>query len=165
ADGERGHRRIVPRGKQPRPLWTGAISFGLVNVPVRVYTAVHEHKLQFHLVHAKDDGPIGYEKVCKLEDKPVPDDEIVKAFALGTRKLVHLEDEDFEAAQIEGGARTIDLEDFVPYDQIDPIYFAHTYLVGPQAGAERPYALLVKAMEESGLAGIGKFVMRGRQYL
>ena len=155
----------MPRGKQPRPLWTGAISFGLVNVPVRVYTAVHEHKLQFHLVHAKDDGPIGYEKVCKLEDKPVPDDEIVKAFALGTRKLVHLEDEDFEAAQIEGGARTIDLEDFVPYDQIDPIYFAHTYLVGPQAGAERPYALLVKAMEESGLAGIGKFVMRGRQYL
>ena len=156
---------IVPRRKQPRSLWTGAVSFGLVNVPVRVYTAVHEHKLRFHLVHAKDDGPIGYEKVCKLEDKPVPDGEIVKAFEVSKGKLVHLEDEDFEAAQIEGGARTIELEDFVPYDQIDPTFFAHTYLVGPQDGAEHAYALLVRAMEESGLAGIGKFVMRSRQYL
>jgi Ku protein len=155
----------VPRGRQPRSLWTGAISFGLVNVPVRVYTAVHEHKLRFHLVHAKDDGPIGYEKVCKLEDKPVPDDEIVKAFEVSKGKLVHLEDEDFEAAQVESGARTIELEDFVPYEQIDPTFFAHTYLVGPQDGAEHAYALLVKAMEDSGLAGIGKFVMRSRQYL
>jgi DNA end-binding protein Ku len=155
----------VPRGKQPRSLWTGAISFGLVNVPIRVYTAVHEHKLRFHLVHAKDDGPIGYEKVCKLEDKPVADDEIVKAFEVSKGKLVHLEDEDFEAAQVESRARSIDLEDFVPYDQIDPTFFAHTYLVGPQDGAEHAYALLVKAMEDSGLAGIGKFVMRSRQYL
>jgi DNA end-binding protein Ku len=151
--------------RAPRSLWTGAISFGLVNVPVKVYTAVHEHKLRFQLVHAKDDSPIGYEKVCKLEEKPVPDDEIVKAFEVSKGKVVHLENEDFEAAQVEGGAHTIDLEDFVPYDQIDPTFFAHTYLVGPQDGAERAYALLVKAMEDSGLAGIGKFVMRNRQYL
>ena len=155
----------MPRQRAPRSLWTGAISFGLVNVPVKVYTAVHEHKLRFHLVHEKDDGPIGYEKVCKLEDKPVPDDEIVKAFEVSKGKLVHLADEDFEAAQVDGGGHTIDLEDFVPYDQIDPTFFAHTYLVGPQDGAERAYALLVRAMADSGLAGIGKFVMRNRQYL
>jgi len=155
----------MPRQRAPRSLWTGAISFGLVNVPVKVYTAVHEHKLRFQLVHAKDDSPIGYEKICKREGKPVPDDEIVKAFEVSKGKLVHLEDEDFEAAQVDGGGHTIDLEDFVPYDQIDPTFFAHTYLVGPQDGAERPYALLVKAMEDSGLAGIGKFVMRNRQYL
>jgi DNA end-binding protein Ku len=155
----------MPRQRAPRSLWTGAISFGLVNVPVKIYTAVHEHKLRFHLVHAKDDGPIGYEKICKLEDKPVPDDEIVKAFEVAKGKVVHLEDEDFEAAQVEGGARAFELEDFVPYDQIDPTFFAHTYLVGPQDGAEQAYALLVKAMEDSGLAGIGKFVMRNRQYL
>lgn len=155
----------MPRQRAPRSLWTGAISFGLVNVPVKVYTAVHEHKLRFHLVHAKDDGAIGYEKVCKVEDKPVPDDEIVKAFEVSKGKLVHLADADFEAAQVEGSARTFELEDFVPYDQIDPTFFAHTYLVGPQDGAERPYALLVRAMEDSGLAGIGKFVMRNRQYL
>jgi len=148
----------------PRSLWTGSISFGLVNVPVRVYSAVHEHKLRFHLVHAKDDGPIGYEKICKVEAKAVPGDEIVKAFEYRKGEFVQLTDEDFEAVQAEG-QHTIDLEDFVPYEQIDPVFFAHTYLVGPQEGAERPYSLLVRAMEESGLAGIGKFVMRNRQYL
>jgi DNA end-binding protein Ku len=155
----------MPRGRGPRSLWTGSISFGLVNVPVKVYTAVHEHKLRFHLVHEADDGPIGYEKICKVENKPVPDDEIVKAFEVAKGKLVHLDDEDFEAAQVEAGARALELEDFVPYEQIDPTFFAHTYLVGPQEGAEHAYALLVKAMEDSGLAGIGRFVMRNRQYL
>jgi DNA end-binding protein Ku len=148
----------------PRSLWSGSISFGLVNVPVRVYSAVHEHKLQFHLVHEKDDGPIGYEKVCKLEDKPVSNDEIVKAFEYKKGELVHLTDEDFKAVQVEG-QRRIELEDFVPYDEIDPTFFAHTYLVAPDEGAEKTYALLARAMEESGLAGIGKFVMRNRQYL
>jgi DNA end-binding protein Ku len=148
----------------PRALWSGSISFGLVNVPVRMYSAVHEHKLQFHLVHAKDDGPIGYQKICKLEDKPVPSSEIVKAYEFKKGEFVPLSDEDFDAVQVEG-QRTIDLEDFVPYEDIDPAFFAHTYLVGPQDGAEKTYALLVKAMEQSGLAGIGKFVMRSRQYL
>jgi DNA end-binding protein Ku len=148
----------------PRALWTGSITFGLVNVPVRVYTAVHEHKLQFHLVHESDDGAIGYAKMCKLEGKPVDNDEIVKAYEHRKGELVHLTDEDFEAVQVEG-RHAIELEDFVPYEEIDPTFFAHTYLVGPQDGAEKVYALLVRAMEESGLAGIGKFVMRSRQYL
>ena len=147
-----------------RALWTGSISFGLVNVPVRVFSAVHEHKLRFHLVHERDDGPIGYEKFCKLEDKPVSDDEIVKAFEVRKGEFVHLSDEDFEAVQVEG-RHTIELEDFVPYDQIDPTFFAHTYLVGPQDGAEKTYALLARALTDAGLAGIGKFVMRNRQYL
>jgi DNA end-binding protein Ku len=148
----------------PRALWTGTITFGLVNVPVRVYSAVHQHKLDFHLVHEKDDSPIGYQKVCKLEEKPVPNDEIVKAYEFKKGEFVQLTDEDFEAVQVEG-QHSIDLEDFVPYEDIDPTFFAHTYLVGPQDGAEKTYALLVRAMEESGLAGIGKFVMRSRQYL
>jgi DNA end-binding protein Ku len=147
-----------------RALWSGSITFGLVNVPVRVYSAVHEHKLDFHLVHAKDDSPIGYQKICKLEDKPVPNDEIVKAYEFKKGEFVQLIDEDFEAVQVEG-RHTIDLEDFVPYEDIDPAFYAHTYLVGPQDGAEKTYALLVRAMEKSGLAGIGKFVMRSRQYL
>jgi DNA end-binding protein Ku len=148
----------------PRALWTGSITFGLVNVPVRIYSAVHEHRLQFHLVHEKDDGPIGYQKVCKLEDKPVSSDEIVKAYEFKKGEFVQLTDEDFAAVQVEG-QHTIDLQDFVPYDDIDPVYFAHTYLVGPQDGGEKTYALLAKAMEKAGLVGIGKFVMRSRQYL
>ena len=148
----------------PRPLWSGAITFGLVNAPVRVFSAVGEHKLHFHLLHRTDDSPIGYEKICKQEDKPVPDDEIVKAFEYAKGKFVYMEDEDFEAARVEG-ARTIDITDFVPYEEIDPIYFAHTYYVGPAEGAEHVYALLARAMEQSGLAGIAKFVMRDRQHL
>jgi DNA end-binding protein Ku len=159
-----GKQRARAKGRAPRALWSGSISFGLVNVPVRVFSAVHEHKLSFRLVHEADDGPIGYQKVCKLEDKPVSNDEIVKAFEYEQGEFVHLTDDDFAAAQVEG-QHSIDLQDFVPYDQIDPAFFSHTYLVGPQDGAERPYALLVRAMEESSLAGIGKFVLRGRQYL
>ena len=148
----------------PRALWTGSITFGLVNVPVRLYSAVSEHKLQFHFVHRKDDSPIGYQKICKLEEKPVPDKEIVKAFEYRKDEYVYMTDEDFQAARVEG-YKTIDITDFVPYEQIDPIYFAHTYYLGPQDGSEKVYALLVQAMERSELAAIAKFVMRDRQYL
>jgi len=148
----------------PRALWSGSISFGLVNVPVRLYPAVKEHTLHFQLVHEPDGSPIGYQKLCKAEDKPVPDEEIVKAFEYEKGEWVYMTDEDFQAARVEG-YRTIDITDFVPYDQIDPIYFAKTYYLGPQDGGERVYALLVQAMERSSLAGIAKFVMRDRQYL
>src|SRR5256886_1869385 len=148
----------------PRSLWSGSISFGLVNVPVRLYSAVQEHKLQFHFVHEKDNSPIGYEKICKKEDKPVPDDEIVKAFEFEKGEYVFMDEEDFRAAKVEG-YKTIDIVDFVPYDEIDPIFFAKTYYVGPDHGAEKVYSLLVKAMEDSELAGIAKFVMRDKQHL
>lgn len=148
----------------PRALWTGSISFGLVNVPIRLYSAVSEHKLHFHFVHEKDESPIGYQKVCKLEERPVPEKEIVKAFEYRKGEYVFMEDEDFKAARSEG-YKTIEITDFVPYAQIDPIYFAHTYYAGPQDGAEKVYSLLVRAMEDSELAAIAKFVMRDRQYL
>src|SRR5207248_3446829 len=148
----------------PRSLWSGSITFGLVNAPVRIYSAIEEHKLHFRLLHTKDDSPIGYEKICKKEGKPVADDEIVKAFEYAKGKYVYMEDEDFEAARVEG-ARTIDIADFVPYEDIDPIFFAKTYYVGPEEGAERVYSLLAQAMEESGLAAVAKFVMRDRQHL
>ncbi len=148
----------------PRSLWSGSISFGLVNVPVRLYSAVQEHKLHFNFVHEKDNSPIGYQKVCKKEDKPVPDDEIVKAFEYRKGEYVFMEDEDFQAARVEG-YKMIDIVDFVPYEEIDPIFFAKTYYVGPDRGAEKVYSLLVKAMEDSELAGIAKFVMRDKQHL
>ncbi len=148
----------------PRSIWSGSISFGLVNVPVRLYSAIQEHKLQFHFVHEKDSSPIGYQKICKKEDKPVPDDEIVKAFEFEKGEYVFMEDEDFAAAKLEG-YKSIDIVDFVPYEDIDPIFFAKTYYLGPDRGAEKVYSLLVKAMEDSELAGIAKFVMRDQQHL
>jgi DNA end-binding protein Ku len=147
-----------------RSLWTGSISFGLVNVPVRLYSAIDEHKLHFNLLHSKDDSPIGYEKVCKKEDKPVPDDEIVKAFEYKKGEFVYVTDEDFDAAKADG-YKTIEITDFVPRDDIDPIYYAKTYYVGPDEGAEKVYSLLVQAMERSGLTGIAEFVMRDQQHL
>ncbi len=149
---------------KPRAIWSGSITFGLVNAPVRIYSAIQEHQLHFHFVHRKDDSPIGYEKICKKEDKPVPDDEIVKAFEFAKGEYVYMEDEDFDAAKVPG-VRTIEISDFVPYADIDPIFFAKTYHVGPDKGAEKVYSLLVRAMEGSELAGIAKFVMRDKQYL
>jgi DNA end-binding protein Ku len=148
----------------PRAIWSGAITFGLVNVPVRMYSAIDEHKLHFHWVHEKDESPIGYQKICKLEDKPVPDDEVVKAFEFEPGEYVFMDEEDFEAARVEG-YKTIEITDFVPYEQIDPVYFARTYYLGPQEGGEKVYSLLTRAMDESGLAGIAKYVMRDRQNL
>jgi DNA end-binding protein Ku len=148
----------------PRAIWTGAISFGLVNVPVRMYSAVSEHDLHFNFVHEKDGSRIGYQKICKLEEKPVKDDEIVKAFEYEKGEYVYMSDEDFEAAQADG-YRAIDIRDFVPHEEIDPIYFEKTYYLAPEEGSEKVYELLRRAMEESSLAAVAKFVMRDRQHL
>ncbi|HET9324980.1 MAG TPA: Ku protein [Gaiellaceae bacterium] len=148
----------------PRAIWSGAISFGLVNVPVRMYSAIEERDVRFHLLHEKDDSRIGYEKICKAEERPVPDDEIVRAYEFEDGEYVYVTDEDLEAAEGES-YRTIDLEDFVAYEDIDPIYFEKTYYLGPAEGAERVYVLLLRAMEKSGLCGIGKYVMREKQHL
>jgi DNA end-binding protein Ku len=148
----------------PRAIWTGSIAFGLVNVPVRMYSAVEEHTLHFHFVHAPDGSRIGYEKICKAEDKPVPDDEIVKAFEYEKGEWVYMTGEDFEAAAAENH-RTIDIRAFVPFEEIDSIYFERTYYLGPEENGERVYSLLARAMADSGLAGVAKWVMRDRQNL
>jgi DNA end-binding protein Ku len=148
----------------PRAIWSGAISFGLVNVPVRMYSAISETDLHFHLVHEPDGGRIGYQKICKAEKEPVPDDEVVKAFEFKKDELVVLTDEDFAAAKAEG-VKSIEIEQFVPYEEIDPIYFERTYYLGPAEGADKVYGVLRKAMEESGLAAIGRYVMREKQHL
>jgi DNA end-binding protein Ku len=147
-----------------RAIWSGSISFGLVNVPVRMVSAVDEQDLHFHLLHAKDDSRIGYEKVCKQESKPVPDGEIVTAYEVADGEYVYMTEEDFQAA--EGSLlRTIDVREFVPFDEIDPVYFERTYHLAPDKGGERVYALFARAMDDAGLAGIGTFVMRNKQHL
>jgi DNA end-binding protein Ku len=148
----------------PRAIWTGSISFGLVNVPVRMYSAVDEQDVRFHLLHEKDDSRIGYEKICKEEGRPVPDDEIVRGYEVSEGEYVYITDEDLEAAAGES-YRSIDIQDFVAVDEVDPIFFERTSYLGPAAGGEKTYALLVRAMEESGLVGIASYVMRDKQQL
>jgi DNA end-binding protein Ku len=129
-----------------------------------MYSAIDEHKLHFNYIHEKDGSRIGYEKVCKSEGKAVPEDEIVKAFEWEKGEFVPMRDEDFQRAQ-EDTFKSIDISDFVDYSEIDPIFFERTYYLGPQDAAEKVYALLVRAMEDSGRAAIAKFVMRDRQHL
>lgn len=146
-----------------RALWSGSIVFGLVNAPVRLYAAIDEHDVELHLVHRKDGSRIGYEKICKEEDKPVPDDEIAKGYERNGR-IVLLEDEDFEAARGES-SKTVEISDFVSQDEIDPIYFERTYYLGPAEGAEKVYGLLVEAMARSELSAIVRFFFRDRERL
>jgi len=148
----------------PRAIWSGSISFGLVNAPVKMYSAIDEHDLELQLVHEKDGSPIGYRKVCKKEGEEVPADEIVKAYEASDGKLVYLTDADFRAAE-EESYRTIEILDFVPHAEIDPIVFQRTYYLGPAEGAEKVYALLVEAMEASELSAVARYVFRDRQQL
>jgi len=150
----------------PRAIWRGSISFGLVNVPVRMYAAISEQDLHFHMIHAKDESPIGYQKMCKKEDRPVPDDEIVRAYELDDGSMVVLDEQDFEAAKADG-YHAITVLDFVAYDEIDPIYFERTFYLGPQdeGAAAHVYTLLVKAIEDAGLAGICSYIFHNREQL
>jgi DNA end-binding protein Ku len=154
----------MPAAK-PRAVWTGSISFGLVNAPVRMYAAVSEQNLKFNLIHEKDGGRIGYQKICKLEEKVVPGDEIVKAYQVDEDEFVYLHDEDFEAAAPES-YKTITIHDFVPASQIDPIYFERTYYLGPADKPGEPvYALLVAAMEDADLVAVATYVFHERENL
>jgi DNA end-binding protein Ku len=148
----------------PRSIWSGSIAFGLVNAPVKMYSAIDEHDLELHLVHEKDGSPIGYEKMCKKEGKPVPADEIVKAYQSADGEFVYLTDADFRAAE-EEGYRTIEILDFVAADEIDPIVFQRSFYLGPAEGAEKVYALLVNAMEQAELSAIARYVFRDKQQL
>jgi DNA end-binding protein Ku len=148
----------------PRAIWKGSISFGLVNAPVAMYAAISERTLHFHLIHKPDRAPIGYEKVCKRHKTAVPDKEIARAFDL-KGKTVLLDDSDFEAARADG-YHAITVLDFVPLDQIDPIYFERTFFLGPaDESAEHVYALLAKALEQSDLAAVCSYIFHQREHL
>jgi DNA end-binding protein Ku len=146
-----------------RALWSGAISFGLVNAPVRMYTAISEHDVHFNLLHAGDAKRIHYRKVTD-SGREVPDDEIVKGFEVSDGEYVALSDEEIAAAQVEGD-KVIEIHEFVPLGEIDPIAFERTYYLGPAEGAERVYDLLARALEASGLVGVASFVFHDRDQL
>jgi DNA end-binding protein Ku len=147
-----------------RPIWSGTISFGLVSVPVRMYSATQSKELKFHFLDRRDLKPIGYDKVRKDTGKSVPPDEIVRGFEIEKGRYVPLEDEDLDRLDIEL-THTIDILDFVSGDEIDPIYYRKAYYLLPQDGAEKPYRLLVRALDETGKVGIAKVVIRNKQHL
>jgi DNA end-binding protein Ku len=147
-----------------RPIWNGSISFGLVNVPVKLYSATSPKEVRFHMLHDKDGGRIQQKRVCGIDGEEVPWEHITKGFEISKGRYVAVEKEELAAFHPKGN-KAIEIEDFVGLDEIDPIYYESTYYLVPDKGAAKPYALLNEAMKRTGKVGIGRFVLRTKQYL
>jgi DNA end-binding protein Ku len=147
-----------------RAIWSGTISFGLVSVPVRMFTATESKELRFNFLHKRDLTPIGYDKVRKDTGEHVDSDEVVRGFEIEKGRFVELSDDDLDRLDVEL-THAIDICDFVSLDEIDPIYFRKAYYLLPDQGAVKPYRLLARALEETGKVGIAKVVIRNKQHL
>ena len=147
-----------------RSIWTGSISFGLVNIPVRLYSAIHEHDVHFHQL-APDGSRIHYERVSEKTGKAIDYDKIRRGFETSKGHYVVFEPGELEGMQ-PASTKTVDIEDFVGLDEIDPVYYERTYLLAPDGdGAAKGYALLSSVMDDAQRVGIGKVVIRAKQYL
>jgi DNA end-binding protein Ku len=147
-----------------RAIWKGSISFGLVNIPIALYPATRREELKFRLLRKSDLSPVNYKRVAEKDGKEVPWDEIVKGYEYEKRKYVVLKDEDFERVDLEA-TQTVDIQDFVDQEEIDPMFFYKPYYLEPQKGGDKAYALLRDALKDSNKVGIAKVVIKTRQYL
>ena len=147
-----------------RAIWKGSISFGLVNIPIALYSATRREELKFRLLRKADLSPVNYKRVAEKDGKEVPWDQIVKGYEYEKGKYVVLKDEDFERVDLEA-TQTVDIKDFVDQDEINPMYFYKPYYLEPQKGGDKAYALLRDAFKDSNKVGIAKVVIKTRQYL
>ena len=147
-----------------RALWKGSISFGLVNIPIELHTAVRDHRPRFRMLHAKDRSPVRFQRVCIKDGHPVAWEDLVKGYEYAKGRFVVLTKEDFQAAALEK-TRTVDIIDFVKSEEIDARYFETPYYLVPAKGGERAYALLREAIREAGRIGIATFILREAQHL
>ncbi|MGH9077608.1 MAG: Ku protein [Acidimicrobiales bacterium] len=148
----------------PRSIWSGSVSFGLVNVPVKLVTATAPQDIRFHQLHDADGGRINQRRVCSVDGEEVDYTEIVKGYDLGGGRFVTIAPEELAALDPEG-TRSIDIEEFVDLADIDPVFFDKSYYLTPDGRAEKPYALLAEAMASTGKVALGRFVLRTKQYL
>jgi DNA end-binding protein Ku len=148
-----------------RSMWNGTISFGLVTIPVALYPATRREELSFRLLRKSDHSPVNYKRVAEADGKEVPWSDIVKGYEYEKGKFVEIKEEDFKRVDLEAAAQTIDIIDFVPVEEINPMYFQKPYYLEPAKGGEKPYALLREALGDSGRVGIAKVVIRTREHL
>jgi DNA end-binding protein Ku len=148
----------------PRAIWTGAISFGLVNVPVKLYSATSPKTVRFHQISAKTGARIRQKRVDPSTGDEVPFEEIVKGYEISPDRYVLIDPDELDALDPKA-TKTVDIEDFVDLEQIDPIYYDHSYYLAPNTGGEKAYRLLLDAMRESEKVGIGRVVIRSKQQL
>src|SRR5215813_5826177 len=147
-----------------RAIWKGSISFGLVNIPIALYPATRREELKFRLLRASDLSPVNYKRVAEKDGREVPWDQIVKGYEYEKGRYVVLKEEDFERVDLEA-TQTVDIQDFVEQEEIDPIFFYKPYYLEPQKGGDKAYALLRDALKDSGKVGIAKVVIKTREYL
>jgi len=147
-----------------RAIWKGAISFGLVNIPIALYPATRTEELKFRLLRARDLSPVNYKRVAEADGKEVPWDQIVKGYEYEKGKFVVLKDEDFQRVDIEA-TQTVDITRFVKLDEVNPIFFHKPYYMEPQKGGDKAYVLLREALRESEKIAIAKVVIKTRQHL
>ena len=147
-----------------RAIWKGSISFGLVNIPIALYPATRKEELSFRLLRKSDLSPVNYKRVAEKDGKEVPWDQIVKGYEYEKGKYVVLKEEDFQRVDLEA-TQTVDIQDFVDLDEIDPILFYRPYYLEPQKGGDKAYVLLRDSLERKKKVGIAKVVIKTRQYL
>ena len=145
-------------------IWSGAINFGLVTIPVKLFTAVKTDDLSFNMLHAKDEGRIKYERICSVDGKPVPWDEIVKGYEFEKGEYVILTDEDFKKVNPEA-TQSVDIVEFVELDKINPMFFDKPYYLEPTKQGRHAYALLREALSESKRVAIARVVIRTKEYI
>jgi DNA end-binding protein Ku len=143
-------------------IWSGSINFGLVTIPVKLFTAVRTNDLSFNMLHAKDEGRIRYERICSLENKPVPWDEIVKGYEYEKGEYVILTDEDFKKVNPEA-TQSVDILEFVELEKIDPMYFDKPYYLEPTKQGRHAYALLREALARANKVAIARVVIRTKE--
>jgi len=148
----------------PRSMWMGTLNFGLVSMPVRLYTATSSRSVHFHQLHAADHARIQQRRICSADGEEVPYEEVVRGYELAPERYVVIEDDELAAIAPEA-TRAIEIEDFVQLDEIDRIYFDQSYYVVPQRGGARSYRLLAQAMSETGKVAIAHVVLRSRERL
>jgi DNA end-binding protein Ku len=147
-----------------RAIWKGAISFGLVNIPIALYPATRAEELKFRLLRASDMSPVNYKRVAEADGKEVPWDQIVKGYEYEKGKFIVLKEEDFQRVDIEA-TQTVDIGNFVNLEEVNPIFFHKPYYMEPQKGGDKAYVLLREALKASGRIGIAKVVIKTRQHL
>lgn len=148
----------------PRAIWSGAISFGLVNVPVKLYSAVQSKTVRFHQLDVESGARVRQKRVSSTSGEEIPFEQIVKGYELSPDRYVVISPDELDALD-PAASRTIEIEDFVNLEEIDPLYFDHPYYLAPATGAAKPYRLLLDAMRESGKVGIARVVLRSKQQL
>jgi DNA end-binding protein Ku len=147
-----------------RAIWKGSISFGLVNIPIALYPATRKEEMTFRLLRGSDLSPVNYKRVAEKDGKEVPWNQIVKGYEYEKGKYVVLKDEDFQRVDLEA-TQTVDIQDFVDQEEIDPMFFYKPYYLEPQKGGDKAYVLLRETLKKTGKVGIAKVVIKTRQYL